>query len=146
MKYRKIVSALMAAVLSVTGISGGTMLSASAETGAVRTDIVSDSEQLASSDNTFGSMLAADINEQQAQIQSGCVIYKAEMFGTAANVRFDTVQDGRIIVGLYEDPGDEEKQAPKLLGTGNADYFMCGKHYAASGNARTSTPVPCSMT
>lgn len=115
MKYRKLVSMLMASVLLVTGIQPGSMLSVSAETEPAEAAL-SGAEPLATSDNSFGAMLAASINEQQAQIQSGCNIYNVEMFGNAARVHFDASRDGKLVVALYEDIGGE--QAPRLIGTG----------------------------
>jgi len=66
MKKRRFVSMLTAAVLTVTGYWPGSVLTASAEpySGAAqmgRADI-------AYSDNTFGAMLAADINQENARM------------------------------------------------------------------------------
>ncbi len=116
MKKRRFVSMLTAAALALTGYWPGAALTASAEpySGA---EVQQGSADIAYSDNTFGAMLAADINQENARIMSGCAVHGVELNEKVATVSFDAAQSGRAVVCVYTDPSGTDK-APQLLGSG----------------------------
>lgn len=120
MKKRRFVSMLTAAALALTGYWPGSVLTASAEpySGA---EVQQGSADIASSDNTFGAMLAADINQENARIMSGCAVHGVELNEKTAAVSFDATQSGRVVVCVYTDPTGRDN-APQLLGTGMANF------------------------
>ena len=116
MKKRRFVSMLTAAALALTGYWPGAALTASAEpySGA---EVQQGSADIAYSDNTFGAMLAADINQENARIMSGCAVHGVELNEKVATVSFDAAQSGRAVVCVYTDPSGTDK-ALQLLGSG----------------------------
>ena len=85
MKHSKLFTLFTAAILSFSSILPDAALTAAAEEipaeGAVSE---AGSFQIAGSDNTFGAMLAAEINQENARVMSGCVIHGVEMQGNTA--------------------------------------------------------------
>lgn len=119
MKHTKLFTLFTAAILSVSSILPDAALTAAAEEipaeGAVSE---AGSFQIAGSDNTFGAMLAAEINQENARVMSGCVIHGVEMQGNTAEVSLEANRGGTAVVCVYTDPSCNEKHVPKLLASG----------------------------
>lgn len=142
MKKRRFVSVLTAAALALTGYWPGSALTASAETdpgAGVQQYGVAD---IASSDNTFGAMLAADINQEYSRIVAPCVVHNVTVSDSTAAVSFDATQDGRVVVCVYADPSGSG-DAPRMIGSGIQAFTADQKSaepgvyrlYAYAGNA-----------
>ena len=119
MKHTKLFTLFTAAILSVSSILPDAALTAAAEElpaeGAVSE---AGSFQIAGSDNTFGAMLAAEINQENARVMSGCVIHGVEMQDNTAEVSLEANRGGTAVVCVYTDPSCNEKHVPKLLASG----------------------------
>ncbi len=119
MKHTKLFTLFTAAILSFSSILPDAALTAAAEEipaeGAVSE---AGSFQIAGSDNTFGAMLAAEINQENARVMSGCVIHGVEMQGNTAEVSLEANRGGTAVVCVYTDPSCNETHVPKLLASG----------------------------
>ena len=105
MKHDRILTLMMASVLSFTSIitSGG--LHASAEEGTQNVQTSTAPEAQATGTTQVGSMLSERLNKEAAKMQDteGCNIFSIESDGSAATVHFAASQDCRLVVGLYSD-------------------------------------------
>lgn len=114
MKHLRLCSLFMTAVLTASALSNGIPVHAeeTQSTNAVSAAPVVD----VSADDSFGSLVAKDINEQ-IQFDENCAVLGLYCAGTTAVVNFQTDCDAILVVGLYEDPGSDDSGV-KMLAVG----------------------------
>lgn len=106
----------MASVLSVTGFLQSAAPIASAEPEVSFPALPETEANLAYSDNTFGSMVAREINLEQARLGATAVVHDVVLNEGIAQVSLESTSDATAVVCIFSDPS--ERNAPKLLGTG----------------------------
>ncbi len=106
----------MASVLSVTGFLQSAAPIASAEPEVSFPALPETEANLAYSDNTFGSMVAREINLERARLGATAVVHDVVLNEGIAQVSLESASDATAVVCVFSDPS--ERNAPKLLGTG----------------------------
>ena len=106
----------MASVLSVTGFLQSAAPIASAEPEVSFPSLPETEANLAYSDNTFGSMVAREINLERARLGATAVVHDVVLNEGIAQVSLESASDATAVVCVFSDPSG--RNAPKLLGTG----------------------------
>ena len=118
MKIQKLLAATLAGIMGFTNVIPADSLRTAATAQASATELSDPiSDMTIESTNSFGSLLASELTEKQAEqlANNGCNIFSVEMDGTMATVSYQTVVDCTLVVGIYDESGTT------LYATGTAE-------------------------
>ena len=118
MKIKKLLAAALAGIMGFANVIPVDCLNTAATSQASATELSDPiSDMTIESTNSFGSLLASELIEKQAEqlANNGCNIFSVEMDGNEATVSYQTVVDCTLVIGIYDEDGTT------LYATGTAE-------------------------
>ena len=118
MKIQKLLAAALAGIMGFANVIPVNCLNTAATAEKTATELSDPvSDMTIESTNSFGSLLASELTEKQAEqlANNGCNIFSVEMDGNEATVSYQTVVDCTLVIGIYDESGTT------LYATGTAE-------------------------